>query len=175
MIGNNTFSFVSFAWHRCLCVSDHPRHPADGPGGSVDPGGHTGSDCVVPRRPHQMLTICRRHSQGKIHWWPCGPDKEEKKKHCILLYLFSLMQWLASQLVAWFNELRFLPTGIGCFFSFQVMGRDISYSLSQLDICSSLYSDLWLIIIGVQKVNNACCTSSLSHKSIYLSITHAPS
>lgn len=34
------------------------------------------------------------------------------------------------------------------------MERDVSYSLSQLDTCSSVYSDLWLIIIAVQKVNN---------------------
>lgn len=36
------------------------------------------------------------------------------------------------------------------------MDGDISYSLSQLDTCSSLYSDLWLIILAVQKVNNLC-------------------
>lgn len=105
--------------------------------------------------------------------WAWQSKFHKKKKHCMLLYLFTLMQWLAGQLVAWFNELRFLPAGIGWFFSFQVMGGDISYSLTQLDVCSSLYSDLWLIIIGVQKVNNACCTSSLSHKyNLWIRIHH---
>lgn len=42
-------------------------------------------------------------------------------------------------------------------FFIKVMERDVSYSLLQLDTCSSLYSDLWLIIIGVQKVTIICC------------------
>lgn len=42
-------------------------------------------------------------------------------------------------------------------FPIEVMERDVSYSLLQLDTCSSLYSDLWLIIIGVQKVTIVCC------------------
>lgn len=34
------------------------------------------------------------------------------------------------------------------------MERDVSYSLSQLVSCSSLYSNLWIIIVAVQKVTS---------------------
>ncbi len=49
-----------------LSVSDHPRHPADGHGGSVDPGGHAGSHRLEPYGPHQVFTICRSCRQGRI-------------------------------------------------------------------------------------------------------------
>lgn len=49
-----------------LSVSDHPRHPADGPGGSVDRGGHAGSHCLEPHRSHQVFTICRSCCQGRV-------------------------------------------------------------------------------------------------------------
>ncbi|XP_010898529.2 probable G-protein coupled receptor 156 [Esox lucius] len=35
----------------------------------------------------------------------------------------------------------------------KVMERDVSYSLTQLDSCSSLYSDLWVILLAVIKGN----------------------
>lgn len=47
-------------------VSDHPRHPADGHGGSVDPGGHAGPHCLVSHGPHQVFTIGQRCCQGRI-------------------------------------------------------------------------------------------------------------
>lgn len=36
----------------------------------------------------------------------------------------------------------------------KVVERELSYSLSQLDSCSSLYSDLWVILIAVMKVKH---------------------
>lgn len=45
-------------------------------------------------------------------------------------------------------------TSISPLLSSQVMERHISYSLSQTDACSSLYSDLWVTIIAVKKVND---------------------
>uniref|UniRef100_A0A4W5RM18 G protein-coupled receptor 156 n=1 Tax=Hucho hucho TaxID=62062 RepID=A0A4W5RM18_9TELE len=36
----------------------------------------------------------------------------------------------------------------------KVVERDVSYSLSQLDSCSSLYSDLWHILLAVMKVKH---------------------
>ncbi|XP_068614430.1 probable G-protein coupled receptor 156 [Brachionichthys hirsutus] len=33
----------------------------------------------------------------------------------------------------------------------KVLKRDVSFSLSELDTCSSLYSDLWIIVIALQK------------------------
>lgn len=41
------------------------------------------------------------------------------------------------------------------------MERHVSYSLSQTDACSSLYSDLWVTIIAVKKVNNVCLDEML--------------
>ncbi|XP_026151834.1 probable G-protein coupled receptor 156 isoform X2 [Mastacembelus armatus] len=60
----------------------------------------------------------------------------------------------------------------------KVRERDISYSLSQFDSCSSVYLDLWVIIIAVQK----CClllygtylaglTSNVSHPPVNQSPT----
>ncbi|KAI3356315.1 hypothetical protein L3Q82_017546 [Scortum barcoo] len=59
-----------------------------------------------------------------------------------------------------------------------VVERDISYSLSQLDTCSSVYSDLWVIIIAVQKgclllygTYLAGLTSNVSHPPVNQSPT----
>ncbi|XP_040924747.1 probable G-protein coupled receptor 156 [Betta splendens] len=60
----------------------------------------------------------------------------------------------------------------------KVEDKDISYSLSQLDSCSSVYSDLWLIIIAVQKgglllygTYLAGLTSNVSHPPVNQSPT----
>ncbi|XP_040914025.1 probable G-protein coupled receptor 156 isoform X1 [Toxotes jaculatrix] len=60
----------------------------------------------------------------------------------------------------------------------KVVERDISYSLSQLDSCSSAYSDLWAIIIAVQKgclllygTYLAGLTSNVSHPPVNQSPT----
>ncbi|XP_070694715.1 probable G-protein coupled receptor 156 [Pempheris klunzingeri] len=60
----------------------------------------------------------------------------------------------------------------------KVVERDISYSLSQLDTCSSVYSDLWVIIIAVQKgglllygTYLAGLTSTVSHPPVNQSPT----
>ncbi|KAM9341939.1 uncharacterized protein gpr156 [Pholidichthys leucotaenia] len=60
----------------------------------------------------------------------------------------------------------------------RVMDRDISYSLSQLDRCSSTYSNLWVIIIAVQKgclllygTYLAGLTSNVSHPPVNQSPT----
>ncbi|KAE8299217.1 putative G-protein coupled receptor 156 [Larimichthys crocea] len=60
----------------------------------------------------------------------------------------------------------------------KVAERDISFSLSQLDACSSLYSDLWIIIIAVQKgclllygTYLAGLTSNVSHPPVNQSPT----
>ncbi|XP_070771325.1 probable G-protein coupled receptor 156 [Enoplosus armatus] len=60
----------------------------------------------------------------------------------------------------------------------KVVERDISYSLSQLDTCSSAYSDLWVIIIAVQKgclllygIYLAGLTSNVSHPPVNQSPT----
>ncbi|XP_068185675.1 probable G-protein coupled receptor 156 isoform X2 [Antennarius striatus] len=90
------------------CVSDHSRHPADGSGSSVDPGGRAGSDCLAFHRPLQVFTIaCCCCQVILVHY--------------------------------------------GIFLMAQVVQRDISFSLSELDTCSSLYSDLWVIVISLQK------------------------
>ncbi|XP_068429325.1 probable G-protein coupled receptor 156 isoform X2 [Clinocottus analis] len=56
--------------------------------------------------------------------------------------------------------------------------RDISYSLSQLDTCFSVYSDLWVVIIAVQKIclllygtYLAGLTSNVSHPPVNQSPT----
>uniref|UniRef100_A0A3Q1EJ22 G protein-coupled receptor 156 n=1 Tax=Acanthochromis polyacanthus TaxID=80966 RepID=A0A3Q1EJ22_9TELE len=60
----------------------------------------------------------------------------------------------------------------------KVVERDISYSLSQLDSCSSVYSNLWVIIIVVQKgclllygTYLAGLTSNVSHPPVNQSPT----
>ncbi|XP_042350966.1 probable G-protein coupled receptor 156 [Plectropomus leopardus] len=60
----------------------------------------------------------------------------------------------------------------------KVVDKDISYSLSQLDTCSSAYSDLWVIIIAVQKgclllygTYLAGLTSNVSHPPVNQSPT----
>ncbi|XP_038576623.1 probable G-protein coupled receptor 156 [Micropterus salmoides] len=60
----------------------------------------------------------------------------------------------------------------------KVMERDISYSLSQLDTCSSVYSDIWVIVIAVQKgclllygTYLAGLTSNVSHPPVNQSPT----
>ncbi|XP_044072397.1 probable G-protein coupled receptor 156 [Siniperca chuatsi] len=60
----------------------------------------------------------------------------------------------------------------------KVTERDISYSLSQMDTCSSVYSDLWVIIIAVQKgclllygTYLAGLTSNVSHPPVNQSPT----
>ncbi|XP_069010114.1 probable G-protein coupled receptor 156 isoform X1 [Embiotoca jacksoni] len=60
----------------------------------------------------------------------------------------------------------------------KVMERDISYSLSQLDSCSSVNSNLWIIIIAVQKgclllygTYLAGLTSNVSHPPVNQSPT----
>ncbi|XP_047193053.1 probable G-protein coupled receptor 156 [Scophthalmus maximus] len=60
----------------------------------------------------------------------------------------------------------------------KVADRDISYSLSQMDSCSSVYSDLWTIIIAVQKgclllygTYLAGLTSNVSHPPVNQSPT----
>ncbi|XP_023271712.1 probable G-protein coupled receptor 156 [Seriola lalandi dorsalis] len=60
----------------------------------------------------------------------------------------------------------------------KVVERDISYSLSRLDSCSSVYSDLWAIIIAVQKGSLllygtylAGLTSNVSHPPVNQSPT----
>ncbi|XP_008296978.1 probable G-protein coupled receptor 156, partial [Stegastes partitus] len=60
----------------------------------------------------------------------------------------------------------------------KVMERDVSYSLSQLDSCSSVYSDLWVIIIVIQKgclllygTYLAGLTSNVSHPPVNQSPT----
>nr|XP_020464917.1 probable G-protein coupled receptor 156 isoform X2 [Monopterus albus] len=60
----------------------------------------------------------------------------------------------------------------------KVVERDISYSLSQLDSCSSVYFDLWVIIIAVQKgclllygIYLAGLTSNVSHPPVNQSPT----
>ncbi|XP_032386016.1 probable G-protein coupled receptor 156 [Etheostoma spectabile] len=60
----------------------------------------------------------------------------------------------------------------------KVVERDISYSLTQLDTCSSVYSDLWVIIIAVQKgclllygTYLAGLTSNVSHPPVNQSPT----
>uniref|UniRef100_A0AAQ4R251 G protein-coupled receptor 156 n=1 Tax=Gasterosteus aculeatus aculeatus TaxID=481459 RepID=A0AAQ4R251_GASAC len=59
-----------------------------------------------------------------------------------------------------------------------VVERDISYSLSQLDTCSSVYSALWIVIIALQKVGLlfygtylAGLTSNVSHPPVNQSPT----
>ncbi|KAM3607749.1 uncharacterized protein V6R79_013066 [Siganus canaliculatus] len=60
----------------------------------------------------------------------------------------------------------------------KVVEKDISYSLSQLDTCSSLYSDLWVIVIALQKgclllygTYLAGLTSNVSHPPVNQSPT----
>ncbi|KAM6978757.1 uncharacterized protein gpr156 [Tautogolabrus adspersus] len=60
----------------------------------------------------------------------------------------------------------------------KVVERDISYSLSQLDTCSSIYSDLWTVLIAVQKgclllygTFLAGLTSTVSHPPVNQSPT----
>ncbi|KAM9347866.1 putative G-protein coupled receptor 156 [Symphorus nematophorus] len=60
----------------------------------------------------------------------------------------------------------------------KVVERDISYSLSRVDTCSSVYSDLWVIIIAVQKgclllygTYLAGLTSNVSHPPVNQSPT----
>ncbi|XP_071332342.1 probable G-protein coupled receptor 156 isoform X2 [Trachinotus anak] len=60
----------------------------------------------------------------------------------------------------------------------KVVERDVSYSLSRLDSCSSVYSDLWAIIIAVQKGSLllygtylAGLTSNVSHPPVNQSPT----
>ncbi|TNN59298.1 putative G-protein coupled receptor 156 [Liparis tanakae] len=60
----------------------------------------------------------------------------------------------------------------------KVVERDMSYSLSQLDTCSSVYSDLWVVIIAVQKgclllygTYLAGLTSNVSHPPVNQSPT----
>ncbi|XP_073329481.1 probable G-protein coupled receptor 156 [Pagrus major] len=60
----------------------------------------------------------------------------------------------------------------------KVVERDVSYSLSQLDTCSSVYSDMWVIIIAVQKgclllygTYLAGLTSNVSHPPVNQSPT----
>ncbi|XP_030614268.1 probable G-protein coupled receptor 156 [Archocentrus centrarchus] len=60
----------------------------------------------------------------------------------------------------------------------KVMERDVSYSLSQLYSCSSLYSNLWVIIIAIQKgclflygTYLAGLTSNVSHPPVNQSPT----
>ncbi|XP_037646475.1 probable G-protein coupled receptor 156 isoform X2 [Sebastes umbrosus] len=60
----------------------------------------------------------------------------------------------------------------------KVVERDISYSLSQLHSCSSVYSDMWVIIIAVQKgclllygTYLAGLTSNVSHPPVNQSPT----
>ncbi|XP_070832335.1 probable G-protein coupled receptor 156 [Chaetodon trifascialis] len=60
----------------------------------------------------------------------------------------------------------------------KVVERDISYSLTQLDTCASLYSDLWVIIVAVQKgclllygTYLAGLTSNVSHPPVNQSPT----
>nr|XP_046261131.1 probable G-protein coupled receptor 156 [Scatophagus argus] len=60
----------------------------------------------------------------------------------------------------------------------KVVERDVSYSLSQLDTCSSVYSDLWVIVIVVQKgclllygTYLAGLTSNVSHPPVNQSPT----
>ncbi|XP_076603300.1 putative G-protein coupled receptor 156 [Chaetodon auriga] len=60
----------------------------------------------------------------------------------------------------------------------KVVERDVSYSLTQLDTCASLYSDLWVIIIAVQKgclllygTYLAGLTSNVSHPPVNQSPT----
>ncbi|XP_067459851.1 probable G-protein coupled receptor 156 isoform X1 [Thunnus thynnus] len=60
----------------------------------------------------------------------------------------------------------------------KVVEKDVSYSLSQLDSCSSVYSDLWVIIIAVQKgclllygTYLAGLTSNVSHPPVNQSPT----
>ncbi|KAM8856107.1 putative G-protein coupled receptor 156 isoform 1-T1 [Spinachia spinachia] len=60
----------------------------------------------------------------------------------------------------------------------EVVERDISYSLSQLDTCSSVYSALWLVIIALQKggllfygTYLAGLTSNVSHPPVNQSPT----
>ncbi|KAF3694760.1 putative G-protein coupled receptor 156 [Channa argus] len=60
----------------------------------------------------------------------------------------------------------------------KVVEKDISYSLSQLDSCSSAYSDLWIVIIAVQKgclllygTYLAGLTSNVSHPPVNQSPT----
>ncbi|XP_029314394.1 LOW QUALITY PROTEIN: probable G-protein coupled receptor 156 [Cottoperca gobio] len=60
----------------------------------------------------------------------------------------------------------------------KVVEKDVSYSLSQLDSCSSVYSDLWVILIAVQKgclllygTYLAGLTSNVSHPPVNQSPT----
>ncbi|XP_031725215.1 probable G-protein coupled receptor 156 isoform X2 [Anarrhichthys ocellatus] len=60
----------------------------------------------------------------------------------------------------------------------KLMERDISYTLSQLETCSSVYSDLWVVIIAVQKgclllygTYLAGLTSNVSHPPVNQSPT----
>nr|XP_019945215.1 PREDICTED: probable G-protein coupled receptor 156 [Paralichthys olivaceus] len=60
----------------------------------------------------------------------------------------------------------------------KVVDRDVSYTLSQMDSCSSVYSDLWAIIIAVQKGSLllygtylAGLTSNVSHPPVNQSPT----
>ncbi|XP_041858662.1 probable G-protein coupled receptor 156 [Melanotaenia boesemani] len=60
----------------------------------------------------------------------------------------------------------------------KVVERDVSYSLSQLDACSSVYSNMWIIIIAVQKgclllygTYLAGLTSNVSHPPVNQSPT----
>ncbi|XP_076015264.1 putative G-protein coupled receptor 156 isoform X2 [Genypterus blacodes] len=60
----------------------------------------------------------------------------------------------------------------------KVVEKDVSYSLSQLDSCSSVYSDLWIVLIAVQKgclllygTYLAGLTSNVSHPPVNQSPT----
>lgn len=49
-----------------LSVADHPRHPADGNGGSIGLGGPAGSHRLEPHGPHQVFTLIGSRCQGTV-------------------------------------------------------------------------------------------------------------
>lgn len=55
-----------------------------------------------------------------------------------------------------------------CFFICQVVEQDASYSLSQLDSCSSLYSDLWVILLSVLKVKFSLAFIGMNYITVYM-------
>lgn len=67
-------------------------------------------------------------------------------------FFFFLQSWADRHITPNLIWLFMLPVFLNVFvFSVQVMQGDVSSSLSQLDACSSVYSDVWILIIAVQK------------------------
>uniref|UniRef100_A0A3B4TIY1 G protein-coupled receptor 156 n=1 Tax=Seriola dumerili TaxID=41447 RepID=A0A3B4TIY1_SERDU len=100
------------------------------------------------------------------------PDKRVIIRDIQLMGMVALLILVDMLVLTTWN----LTDPIRC--SRSVRARDISYSLSRLDSCSSAYSDLWAIIIAVQKGSLllygtylAGLTSNVSHPPVNQSPT----